>query len=303
MAAVKPAATSAPAAAEAAERLRALGYVSGPTTPAASNPRAPNPSLVIDSWAEFETALAQLNAGRRQTRFRRSRPLPASFPKAPVFLTTYGRALKDAGRPAEAVTVYKEAVTRIRDANLFHDLAIAARAAGNIAEATNAERAAIALEGKNPAALNGLGLLQAEAGHAGRLWRSSNRPPRSIRRMRRTGPTSETRAASCQILTQAESAYRRALEVDPDFADAANGLGTVLVQIGQAGRRRPVVRTRTSSRCLTSTRRGSTSELLSRRAASASARPPFIARFSPPRRPAFSRERAAAADLLRQIAK
>ena len=68
MAAAKPAATSAPAAAEAAERLRALGYVSGSTALAASNPRAPNPSLVIDSWAEFETALAQLNAGRRGRR-------------------------------------------------------------------------------------------------------------------------------------------------------------------------------------------------------------------------------------------
>ncbi len=64
MAAAAPAVKSAPAVAEAAERLRALGYVSGSSTLAGANPRAPNPSLVIDSWAEFETALAQLNAGR-----------------------------------------------------------------------------------------------------------------------------------------------------------------------------------------------------------------------------------------------
>ena len=132
-------------------------------------------------------------------------------------LTTYGRALKDAGRPAEAVAVYRQAVTRTPDATLFHDLAIAARAAGNLPEALKAEQAALALEGKNPAALNGLGLLHAEAGRARDAAALSSRPRRSTRRMRPTGRISATRGASCQSLPQAEAAYRRALEADPQL--------------------------------------------------------------------------------------
>ena len=63
---------------------------------------------MIDAWAAFETALAQVNGGRAAGRADGAQRLsPASFPDAPVFQTTYGRALKDAGRPAEAVAVYR----------------------------------------------------------------------------------------------------------------------------------------------------------------------------------------------------
>ena len=302
MAAAKPAATSAPAAAEAAERLRALGYVSGSTTLAASNPRAPNPSLVIDSWAEFETALAQLNAGRPADAIPALKVLAGKFPEGPVFLTTYGRALKDAGRPAEAVAVYKEAVTRIRDANLFHDLAIAARAAGNIAEATNAERAAIALEGKNPAALNGLGLLQAEAGHAreavGLFEQAAALDPSNASYWTNVGNARR----ELSELTQAESAYRRALEVDPDFADAANGLGTVLVQMGK-----PADAVQWFERAIKQVPDFHEARLnlgIALQESGQRERAAAIYREILATAPArFSRERAAAADLLRQIAK
>ena len=159
-------ATPAAIAPEASERLRALGYVSGSGAPAGGDPRAPNPARVIDAWTTFETALSQINAGRPQEALPALKSLTATFPNAVVFQTTYGRALKDAGRPAEAVAVYRKAVARIRDASLYHDLAVAARAAGNPSEALRAEQAALALEGTNPAALNGLGLLHAEAGRA-----------------------------------------------------------------------------------------------------------------------------------------
>ena len=34
-------------------------------------------------------------------------------------------------------------------------------------------------------------------------------------------------------VSQAEAAYRRALDLDANYADAANGLGTILVQTGK----------------------------------------------------------------------
>jgi choline-sulfatase len=236
LATIESAAPAAPAAiaAEASERLRALGYVSGSTgSPAAGNPRAPNPARVIDAWASLETALSQINAGRPEDALPALKALAAKFPDASVFHTTYGRALKDAGRPAEAVAVYRQAVARIQDASLFHDLAVAARAAGHVAESLKAEQAALALEGRNPAALNGLGLLHAEAGRAEDAARAfeqaASLDPSNASYWTNLG--NARRALSG--FPQAEAAYRRALDVDPTYADAANGLGTILVQTGK----------------------------------------------------------------------
>jgi choline-sulfatase len=226
-------ATPAAMAPEASERLRALGYVSGSAAPPGGDPRAPNPARVIDAWASFETALAQTNAGRPQEALPALKALAAKFPSAAVFQTTYGRALKDAGRPAEAVAVYRKAVAQIRDASLYHDLAVAARAAGNPAEALRAEQAALALEGTNPAAVNGLGLLHAEAGHARdaavQFERAATLDPSNASYWTNLGNARR----ELSELAQAEAAYRRALDVDPTFADAANGLGTILVQTGK----------------------------------------------------------------------
>jgi choline-sulfatase len=229
---------SAPAAAqamapEASERLRALGYVSGSAAPASADPRAPNPARVIDAWAAFETALSQVNAGRPQEALPALKTLAVRFPGAVVFQTTYGRALKDAGRPAEAVAVYRKAVGEIRDASLYHDLAVAARAAGNPSEALRAEQAALALEGTNPAALNGVGLLHAEAGRAKDAAASfelaATLDPSNVAYWTNLGNARR----ELSELPQAEAAYRRALEVDRTYADAANGLGTILVQSGK----------------------------------------------------------------------
>jgi len=232
---LKAAAPPAPAAVatDASERLRALGYVSGSSVPSGGDPRAPNPSRVIDAWTTFETALSQINSGRPQDALAALKALAARFPDAPVFQTTYGRALKDAGRPADAVAVYRQAVQRIRDASLYHDLAVAARAAGNLTEAFKAEQAALALEGRNPAALNGLGLLHAEAGRAkeaaAAFEQATALDPSNASYWTNLGNARR----ELPDFSQAEAAYRRALDVDPTYADAANGLGTILVQTGK----------------------------------------------------------------------
>jgi arylsulfatase A-like enzyme/tetratricopeptide (TPR) repeat protein len=227
-----PAPTAA-VAAEASERLRALGYVSGAAAPAGIDPRAPNPARVIGAWAVFEAALAQVNGGRARDALKSLKDLAGRFPNAPVFQTTYGRALKDAGRPADAVAVYRQAVSRIRDASLYHDLAVAARAAGNVAEALKAEQAALALEGHHPAAHNGLGLLHAEAGRAveasAAFEQAATLDPSNASYWTNLGNARRELAQ----LPQAEAAYRRGLDADPMYPDAANGLGTILVQTGK----------------------------------------------------------------------
>ena len=258
---------------------------------------------MIDAWAAFEIALSQINAGRPAEALPALKMLAARFPDAPVFQTTYGRALKDAGRPAEAVAVYRRAVTRIRDASLFHDLAVAARAAGNHTEALKAEQAALALEGRNPAALNGLGLLHIEAGRAKDAVaafeqasgtrsvervlldqprkraegarRTSRRPMlRIAARSTSTPPTQTRRTASafswCRAGKPADAVqwFERAIEHAPDFYEARLNLGIALQESGQRERAAAVYR-----------------EILAK---------------APPR---FRREREAAAQLQRQLAR
>ena len=164
--AAQPSASSRAVSSEAGDRLRALGYASaGPVVPVAAG--APNPARVIDAWNRFESALAQLNAGRVTSALPILQELATRFPAGPVFQSTYARALMDAGKASDALGVYRAAVARWpSDATLFHDLAVAARTAGHADEARRAEEAALAVEANNPAALNGLGLLHADAGRS-----------------------------------------------------------------------------------------------------------------------------------------
>src|SRR5205823_4796475 len=92
--------------------------------------------------------------------------LARSSPDSPLVQSTYARALKETGRVHDALDIYRRLVARWPgDASLYHDLAVAADAAGQPKEAARAEQAALALEPSNPAAANGLGLLHVAAGH------------------------------------------------------------------------------------------------------------------------------------------
>jgi arylsulfatase A-like enzyme/Flp pilus assembly protein TadD len=224
-------AASQPAiSAEAAERLRALGYVSGPSVPKARD-NAMNPSRAIDAWTRFEAALTLVNSGRAVEALRALKPLAARFPDAPVFQSTYARALKEAGQAPSAVAIYRRAIARWpEDALLYHDLAVAARAAGDAREAIRAEQASLAINKDDPAALNGLGLLEAEAGRpaeaAAAFARAAEADPSNASYWANLGNAQREMGD----LDRADAAYRRALEIDRSYPDAANGLGVVLVQ-------------------------------------------------------------------------
>src|SRR5581483_4740421 len=127
--------------ADAQERLRALGYVTAAPSSAPAGD-APNPAQHIATWNAFEEALGALNA--RQPRALDS--LAAANHDAPVFQSTYARALLDAGRPGDALAAYRDAAKRWpTDAVLLHDLAVAARAAKQLDQAHDAGAASSAL--------------------------------------------------------------------------------------------------------------------------------------------------------------
>jgi choline-sulfatase len=222
-----PAAAAVPS--DAADRLRALGYVSGSAAP--SDEGAPNPGRQIAAWNSFERELTRLSDGDARGALPGLAKLARAYPDAPVFQATYARALKDTGRAQQAIEIYRRLVARWPgNADMYHDLAVAASAAGMPAEAARAEQAALALQPSNPAASNGLGLVLIEQG---------NRPGaiEAFERAVRDDPGNATfwtnlgnARRDAGDPARAEEAYRRALEADPRSADAANGMGVLLVQ-------------------------------------------------------------------------
>jgi arylsulfatase A-like enzyme len=87
---------------DAAERLRALGYVASSAQPA-SGDGGPHPASKIEAWNQFEDALAALTARHAETAGAALAKLAAANPDAAVFQTTYARALLDSGQTARAL--------------------------------------------------------------------------------------------------------------------------------------------------------------------------------------------------------
>ena len=233
--------TAAPraTASEVAERLRALGYVAASTRPIEVG-EGDNPAEHIAAWGEFETALAELGQ-RDKAVLPRLRKLATTYPDAPVFQSTYARALLDSDSPRDALVVYRRAVTRwTDDPALFHDLAVAARAAGHADEALKAEQAALTIEPSLPSAHNGVGLLMADAGrHAdatAAFERAASGDPTNAEYWVNLGNARRTAGHT----RGAAEAYRRAADLDPRSADAANGLGVLLVEEKRAAEAVPL---------------------------------------------------------------
>ena len=235
---------SAPGAAmpaEAAERLRALGYVAGGAhQPVGAD--APSPATQMAAWSAFEEALNAVNAGRGDA-LTMLKPLASEHPAALVFQMTYARALKDAGDTAHALSIDRAAAKRWpTDAGLMHDLSVAAREAAHRArgaaaaslldEAARAEQAALVLAPESATSHNSLGLVAVDAG----------RPRDAAHEFDRAVALDPANASYWVNLGNArralhdgagaEQAYQRALTVDARAADAANGLGVLRVEAG-----------------------------------------------------------------------
>jgi arylsulfatase A-like enzyme/tetratricopeptide (TPR) repeat protein len=217
--------------AEAAERLRALGYVSAPKDPAPFD-AAPNPADQIASWAAFERAFTDLSAGRAADAVGPLAALAERHPDAAIFQSSYARALGEAGRHREALARYRTLVARWpRDATLFHELAVAAGASGAFAEAIKGEQAAIALDPAFASAHNGLGLQYAKIGKpheaAAAFAKAAELDPRNAAIQVNLGNARRELGDN----DAARIAYQTALRLEPDDVDAANGLGVLLVQM------------------------------------------------------------------------
>ena len=269
------------------------------------------PATTIAAWNEFEDALGALNAHRPGRSGARSATLAAANPDAPVFQTTYARALKESGPAARrrSPCIGERCGAGRPTRSLLHDLAVAAREAANAAPGARCRPDAAR---RGDARRRGRARPRPEQRHGAerprparrrrgprrttRRRRSSARP-RSTRTTPPTGPTSATRGARSAIATGAEQAYRRALDVDARAADAANGLGVLLVEA-----KRPAEAAPWFERAIAAAPRSRRSAAEPRHRAAgertdALGRPTRIGRCSPRRR-RYKRERDAASKLL-----
>ncbi len=222
-----------PVSAETAQRLRSLGYVV--SSPSRTGTAEVDPASAIRDWSAFEAALTASRTGRLAQAVPVLARISSAHPDSPIFASTYARALAASGRTTEALTRFRTAVARWPgDWSLYHELAVVARATGAGAEALRAEDAALALSPREPSALNGKGLLLTDTGshaEAARVFAQAvEHDPTNAGYRANLG--NALRASG--DLDGAAGAYRQALERVPDLADAANGLGVVLVQQGRA---------------------------------------------------------------------
>ena len=234
--------------ADAAARLRALGYVAGSLQPAPAS-GARNPATTIATWNDFEDALSALTAHVPDA-VEALRRLASANPGAPVLQATYARALKEAGQVQAALAIYRQAARRWpADATLLHDLAVSARDAANAAHGTTAramrdearrtDEAALALDPNSAIAHNGLGLLAID----------NDQPGDAVKAFERAAAIDPNNAWYWTNLGNArratgdrggaEQAFRRALDVDARAAGAANGLGVLLVEAHRAAEAAP----------------------------------------------------------------
>jgi choline-sulfatase len=290
---------------DAERRLRSLGYVAS-TAPAVDATKALNPAAGIADWNAFEDALGSLN-GRRPDALPALEALARRHPGAPVFQTSYARALEDAGRGDRALAIYREAARRWpSDATVLHALAAAARdgaarARGAAAqslrdEAARADQAAITVAPDSAAAHNGLGLIAVD----------NDRPQDAAAEFQRAAELDPTNASYWSNLgnarraagdrTGAEHAYRRALDVDALAIDAANGLGVLLVDMDRPAEAVPLLERAVAAAPEFVEARLNLGIALQQSGQTARAAEAYRAVLAAPRR--FARERDAAAKLL-----
>jgi arylsulfatase A-like enzyme/Tfp pilus assembly protein PilF len=221
---------------EVTERLRALGYVaSAPGGASGAAPR-PSPRLLVTVWPAFQAALGDMAAKRIDRAVPALAALARDFPDSLLFQSSYGRALDEAGRSADALTVYRRAVARWpQNTSLLQGLATAARSAGLPDEALKAEQAVLAIDPTDAAAENGIGLLHADRGRAEAARDAFRRAialdPNVVSYWVNLGNA----CRSAGQAREADEAYRRALTLDEASVDAMNGIGVLLVQAGRAG--------------------------------------------------------------------
>jgi tetratricopeptide (TPR) repeat protein len=223
---------AAPRDAQASERLRALGYVSGGA--GATTIAGRDPKDALPDWLLFEDATGRSNRGDHPAALASFRELVARDPKNAGFQRGLAAALEKAGRPAEALFALDALVSLAPgDALAWQSRAALLLEAGRLDAARESVARALAETPDAPEALVESGVIEARSGHGERALAAFEK----ALRLDPTNPRAWTNQGN--VLRDlgrsdaARAAYLRARELAPRDAEALNGLGVIAVQSGE----------------------------------------------------------------------
>ena len=294
------AAAPASADAESRARLAALGYAA-PAGAAQSGTR--HPKEAVDLFRAFEEAHAAEQRGDLAGAATLLAPLVEKDPGNPVFSASYGRLLRDQGRVAEALPLYRQAAALSPgDPQVWYELATALQRAGEGDEARAALEEALRHDPGRPQAHNALAVALANAGKLAeardhlraalavdardaQIWNNLGNVERGLGRA-----------------GEAAAAYQRAIELDPRYPDPLNGMGAL-----EVARQRPAAALPWFDRALALApsqhearlNRGIALELMGDRAGAAAAYRDFLAHAAGDRQ--YAAQRQAATQLLARL--
>ncbi len=294
--------TAAPASADAESRARlaALGYAA-PAGAAQGGTR--HPKDAVDLFRTFEEAQAVEHRGDLAAAATLLAPLVEKDSGNAVFRASYARVLRDQGRVAEALPLYRQAAALSpADPQVWYELATALQRAGEGDEARAALEEALRHDPGRPQAHNALAVALANTGKLveardhlraalavdardAQIWNNLGNVERGLGRA-----------------DEAAAAYQRAIAVDPRYPDPLNGMGAL-----EVARQRPAAALPWFDRALALApsqhearlNRGIALELTGDRAGAAAAYRDFLAHAAGDRQ--YVAQRQAAAQLLARL--
>jgi arylsulfatase A-like enzyme/Flp pilus assembly protein TadD len=222
--------------ADAAARLRALGYAGGAALPhKEAYTTADDPKTLAGLNERFNSALEAFGGGRAREALAAFTSILDDRPDFLTARTSAATVLLDADRPADAVALLHAApAAQARSAQLLAKLGTALEDAGDLRGAAAAFEQARAGGDQNPDLVNALGVVYA------RLGRTADARA-MFEEMLRRDPGAASTWYNLGILelgvarrTEAAVAFRRAVEADPSHGDAWQGLGAAVVGTDRA---------------------------------------------------------------------
>jgi choline-sulfatase len=212
--------------AETAERLGALGYVSGAAAPAAGEAlRDPKDALAL--WQRFEEASWTAARGDDAGALPVLRALVRDEPGNAAFRRALSTSLRRTGHAREAAALL--AGGQAADATAWYERALALAEAGDVAQAVASDERALALDPSLPEVHNHLGVLRARRGEMPRALAAFDAVVRLDPNNALGHANRGNALRSMGRLPEAKDAYEAALRASPRNVDALNGLGTLAV--------------------------------------------------------------------------
>ncbi len=220
---------------EARERLASLGYVMATSAPT-SQEALPDPKDMMGRWAETQQASQLVHAKRFTEAIALLEPFVHHHPRDVAAVGLLAQAYLGLERYADAeATFQRHAELSIRKAEPLAGLGLARVHLGNLDSAEQALQRALAEDPELPAALFALGLLESRRGN-------DDEARKHFEHCVRAGRGSQTAPAYLNIgvleqragnTDRAREAFRKALELNSRYVDAAVALAKSLRAEGQ----------------------------------------------------------------------